>query len=850
MQDLPIDELLSPLAAAIEGANRFVVKAPTGSGKSTRMPQMVSRLLSGEVKGRILVLQPRRLAARMLAARVASEMKCQLGGTVGYQIRFENHSSAETRILYVTEGILLRRMLADPNLSDIKAIFFDEFHERHLYTDISLARSLELQRGRRPDLKLFVMSATLDGIPLERVFDDPVFLESAGRTFPVEMEYLKQSPGDEPPWELAARILEQKWSSTPGHALVFMPGAYEIQRSLIAIRSRLPSGTPVMALHGEMPSAEQDAAVDPEGPRRVIVSTNVAETSLTIDGVTLVVDSGLARIARFDSRRGIDTLLIEKISRASADQRAGRAGRTMPGRCVRLWTERDHERRSGQETPEIHRMDLAEVVLTLKASGVERMEEFRWIDPPTAEALASAETLLADLGAIREEGGPITGKGRRMLEFPVHPRYAGMLLEADRLGCVRAAALLAALTQSRNILTRADRATQSRREDLFGGGSSDFHQLARAFQYARNHKFEAGRCRSVGVHGEAARQVDRLFEQFLDIAERQKLGSNEGPAADESISKCMLAAFADRVGRRRSAGNSLCDLVHGRRARLATHSTARNSRLIVAGEIHEIGHSSGDSEIQLSLVAEIEEAWLRELFPDHIKEESLRVYDSGSHRVVIRRERRFRDLVLESSEQPAPADEETAVCLAGGLRDSEIIPPLWNEKVPQWMARIAFVASHENPPGLPAMDQAAEEFLFQQYCQGAVSFRDLKDKSPLPVLRQWLSDSQWNFVDSFAPESLSLPGGRSGKIRYTADSAILSAPIQQLFGWKEAPRIAHGTFAVTIEVLAPNQRPVQTTRDLASFWQQTYPELKQAMQRRYPKHAWPDNPLLPLEKRS
>src|SRR3954462_13468915 len=457
-RELPIYELESAVVAAVRGAGRLIVQAPTGSGKSTQIPQMLWRHgLLGE-KGEVVVLQPRRLAARLLAKRVAEEAGTSLGEGVGYQIRLESRVSERTRIRFFTEGILLRQMSFDTNLRGIRAIVFDEFHERHLYGDISLARALQIQQTIRPDLKIIVMSATLDAGALKTYLAPCDVLVSQGRSFPVSVEYLTKAVSfeNDPVWDVAAAECERVASAGGGDMLVFMPGAYEISRTVQAIQgSRTLRDFIVFPLHGELPPEQQDRAVERYEARKIIVSTNVAETSLTIEGVTAVIDSGLARVARFDPHRGINTLLIEKISVASADQRAGRAGRTAPGICVRLWTEREHAQRPLQELPEVKRLDLSEVVLTLKASGIDDVFSFPWLEKPDPKALERAETLLADLGAISGDrnsrspgreprdgskedvrpgapvpgysGGTITEVGRKMLRFPVHPRYARML---------------------------------------------------------------------------------------------------------------------------------------------------------------------------------------------------------------------------------------------------------------------------------------------------------------------------------------------------------------------------------------------------------------------------------------
>lgn len=837
-ETLPIYDLDEEIVASLQATGRLILQAPTGSGKSTQTPQI---LLDGGVlgDGRCIVLQPRRLAARMLAKRVAEERGVNLGGEVGYQIRLDNVSSAQTRILFVTEGILLRQMLADPSLKGVSALIFDEFHERHLYGDISLARALDLQESSRPDLKIIVMSATLDGAQLGRYLAPCKTLTSEGRTFPVDVEYLPRDPRDEPPWDLAATAVADNLDQTKGDILVFMPGSYEIQRTMREISNRVPRGYAILPLHGELPAAEQDKAVARTQLRKIIVSTNVAETSLTIDGVTMVVDSGLARVARYDPHRGINTLLIEKISRASADQRAGRAGRTAPGLCLRLWTERDHTIRASNELPEIRRLDMAETVLSLKAAGIDDLGSFRWMDPPDEKSLARADQLLRDLGALDAQSGRIAPTGRRMLSFPVHPRYARMFLAAQELGCVRAAALIAALTQSRGLLLRAEKRVEEERAEIFGEGISDFLILIRAYSYAQQHDFRIEALRPLAIHAEAARQVRKLFEQFLDIARGEKLDIGSDAARDEAIARCVLAAFADQVARRRSGGTLVCDIVHGRRGQLARSSVAQNSRLIVSADINEIEGRGGDAQVILSLATEIEESWLREMFPGNFQDRVSHVFDNSQNRVVVRREKVFRDLVIESQDRDATPSAEATICLAQVVKDGDLKLTAWDDAVEQWIERVNFLAKALPDQNIPALGPEEREYIVHLACEGATSYREIKDRPILPLARSLLEPHQQHFVDRHAPERYELPGGRRAKITYGTDAGpVLSARIQDLYGVEEDLKIAMGRVPVTIHVLAPNHRPVQVTKSLKNFWVEAYPKLKQQLQRQYPKHEW------------
>ncbi|HWA85695.1 MAG TPA: ATP-dependent helicase HrpB [Opitutus sp.] len=860
-RELPVYELESAVVASLRAQGRLIVQAPTGSGKSTQIPQMLLEhgLLGAE--GQVVVLQPRRIAARMLARRVAEEVGTKLGEIVGYQIRLESRVSERTRIRFVTEGVLLRQMSFDATLRGVSAVIFDEFHERHLYGDISLARAMQIQQTVRPDLKIVVMSATLDAGALKNYLAPCDALESQGRSFPVRIEYLPRAVNfeNEPVWDVAARECERVAGATGGDMLVFMPGAYEIGRTVQAVQgSRALRDFVCFPLHGELPADQQDRAVARYDARKIIVSTNVAETSLTIDGVTAVIDSGLARVARFDPHRGINTLLVEKISAASADQRAGRAGRTAPGVCVRLWTEREHGQRAPQEMPEVKRLDLAEVVLTLKASGIEEVADFPWLEKPEAKALERAETLLADLGAVgmvaavhdrrgAEDGGhrpplQITEVGRKMLRFPVHPRYARMLLAAQERGCVRPVALMAALTQGRNFLLRGvPRAVEDAREDALGEEhESDFFLLMRAWRFAERANFSLEACRRLGIHAQSARQVGPLFEQFLGIAKDEGLEVGERRTDGAEVRKCVLAGFSDQLAKRLDAGTLRCELVHKRRGLLARESAIQKSPLFVAAEISEIEGRGGEVNVLLSLATAVEEAWLKEIFPDDYREVRGVVYDEQAKRVVSRRERRFRDLVLEAkvSSEEAPLNEAAAL-LTKEVLAGRIKLEAWDEAVEQWITRVNRLAEWFPELEVNPLTEADRATLIEQICYGELSARDVREKPVMPILRDWLTAEQLAVLDDYLPERLVMGNGRKSKLRYEKEGPpILSGRIQELYGIEGKFTIGHGRVPVRIEVLAPNQRPIQVTDDLGNFWREQYPKVKAELSRKYPRHEW------------
>ena len=846
---LPIYEIEEAILASVREHGRVIISAPTGSGKSTQVPQMLlDHGLLGN--GQVVVLQPRRLATRLLAARVAWERKIELGREVGYQIRFENVTSPQTRIRFVTEGVLLRQMVQDSKLPGITALIFDEFHERHLYGDITLARALDLQETTRPDLKILVMSATLDAARLEEYLSPCRVLESQGRTFSVQIRYAG-SPSyvdKRPVWEQAAGAFADFVNSgEPGDVLVFMPGSFEISQTIQAIGHCDESrGFILLPLHGELPPRDQDAAVARYAKRKVVVATNVAETSLTIDGIRCVIDSGLARIPRYDPQRGINTLLVDKISRASADQRAGRAGRTAPGVCLRLWSQEEHGHRPQQELPEIKRLDLAEVVLTLKAAGVEDLRKFRWLEPPEERALAHAEELLVDLGALRMSGATaatarITEVGRKMLAFPLHPRYGRMLLAAQDYRCVHQACLVAALTQGRDLLLRnIDRDTARWREDLLGDkAGSDFWILMRAWNYAARNEFRLDACRRLGVHMVTARQVGPLFQQFLDIAKKEGLQTTPVEVADEALQKCILIGFSDRVARRMDSGTLRCELVHGRRGVLARESAVHNSPLLVVAEIREVEGKDKTVNTLLSMATAIEESWLRELFPDDIGTTSRVFYDATTKRVYAEEQLRFRDLSIGARRVEPPPADEAARLLSAEVIAGRLILKEWDHSVEQWILRLNLLTQWCPELDLPPINDEDRRHLIEQVCHGATGYKDIKDKPVKPVVKSWLSPAQEELLDKYVPERLTLTNGRTPKVVYEPGAPPhIAIRIQELYDVNITPKIALGRVAVLVHILAPNLRPVQITQDLAGFWREQYPKVKQELQRKYPKHQW------------
>lgn len=864
--DLPIFELRERLKSACAGTRRIVLQAPTGSGKSTQIPQFL--IDDGIVPAgkQVVVLQPRRLPTRMLAARIARERGQTLGGEVGYQIRFDRIESDATRIKFVTEGLLLRQLLGgNADAEKIGAIVFDEFHERHLYSDLTLALAVELQRTTRPDLLLVVMSATLDTDALTAWFSPCETLTSSGRIFPIEIEYFGSGNAAISSssrrgflskitiWERAASAFRKAFHDEPeGDFLVFMPGAYEITKTIAEI-SATPEGRYclVLPLYGELPTEAQDRAVAPApaGTRKVVVATNVAETSLTIPGVRVVIDSGLARVARYDARRGINTLLIENISQSSADQRAGRAGRTAPGRCLRLWSRTDQQSRACRDVPEIRRVELSETILLLKSGGVKNLDAFPWFEKPEPAALEKSVELLHDLGAL-DSSGELTAVGKAMARFPLHPRYSRMMIAAHELGCLRQIAFVAAAAQGRDVMLEiADRRRAEEREELLGETDSDFFLRLTLIGMARKKNFDAEFCRRWGIHVGAARQADKLAAQFLKIAEtvfaRAERGNTEeissaNISTDEAVRRCLLLGFVSQLARRVDAGTLRCRLVHERAGELRRGSAVRHAKLFVAAEVEEI-QTRGDVVVFLSMATAIEPNWLEEYFPEDFETRDTVSFDAVQKRVLTRRERVFRGLVLSSREMPDVASDAASRLLAEEILAGRLTLEKWDSQVVAWINKVNFAAKHCPEYGIAPIDEAGRKMLIEEFCLGATSYREIRDKSPWKTLHGWLSKEQEAAMETLLPESVAIPRKKHpAKISYTEEGeAVVAATVQELYDCPGTRlRICGGKIPLVVEVQSPARRTVQRTTDLDAFWKTSYENVKKDLKGRYPKHEW------------
>jgi ATP-dependent helicase HrpB len=838
--DLPIHLIRDEILSTLRSSNRLVLTAPTGSGKTTQVPQFLLKAATSVANGapqQIIVLQPRRIAARMVAERVARELGTQVGDVVGYQTRHDSRVGSNTIIRFLTEGLFLRQLQGNPTLRGVSHVLLDEFHERNLATDTAIALVKSLQESHRPDLRMIVMSATLDVRRVSAYLNSPT-LETHGRLYPVQTHYL-QKRTDADPWDLAAdavaELLDRRES---GDVLIFMPGAYEIRRTIERCERHDQPGDPlsIFPLYSELPAREQDAALAPAPNRKIIVSTNVAETSITIEGVRHVIDSGLARVNRFDPRRGINVLMIEPISKASADQRAGRAGRTAPGTCTRLWTENDHRARPAHETPEIQRLDLAEVVLHLKSLGVDDLATFPWLEPPNPLALQQAIDTLEQLGAL-DERQRLTDLGHQMSRLPMHPRLSRMLIEAAKRNCLDRATLWAAFISERDIILK--NASKRFSEDLPPGPRSDFPVLEKAFDAARAVNFDVARCSAMGLNALAAREVDKTRRLYADAVARTLPGSSliTHRSSLKPLAESLLTAFPSHLAQRRSDSNLACALAGNRRGQLDPGSVAKHVGLLLPIEIREVGAGTTVKTV-LSLVTEIDRQWLDETHADRITHERHTFLNPDTLAVETVDRALFEGLVL--GESPREVDKSRAAdILAEEIFKGNLKLERWDEAVDQWIDRTRCVAQWFPERGLIAYDADDRRLILSEFCAGATRFKEVRDKPVLDHVKNALSWEDQRFVEQMAPERLQLPRGWRMKIDYTPGQPPRGrAKIQDLYDLTQTPTVAGGRVRLILEILGPNFRPVQLTDDLANFWTNLYPTLKKELSRKYPRHEW------------
>ena len=823
---LPIDSLLPEVLASLQGNPNLVITADPGAGKTTRVPRAL--LDSGMLaEGECWVLEPRRLAARLAAMRVAEELGEALGERAGYAVRFEQKVSKATRIRFVTEGLLLRRLQADPQLKGIAVVVLDEFHERHLQTDLAITLMRRQQRQGRPDLRLLVMSATLDAAPVAQFLAAPT-LQSKGRVFPVELSY-SRSPDDRAVSLQVAEAVERLYAAgLKGHTLVFLPGAAEIRaclRSCEGLAQRL--GLRVFPLHGELSADAQSQAIAPSFIPKIILSTNVAESSVTLDGIGAVVDSGLGREAQHSPWSGLPSLRTTRISQARCLQRAGRAGRTGPGLCVRLFMESEFNARPAFDTPELQRADLAEPLLSLHGLGIPSSQALDWFEAPPQVSVDAAEKLLRWLGAVAPEG-TLTTVGRAMLKEPLHPRLSRLVVAGDENGIPRLARVAAALLETGELVARQN----LERSQPIKGRPVASDLLLRLDQYfeAEAAQFGAGACRAAGLDGAAVHRAHQAVKSLLKAVPEW----DEPSDAEARLLKALLRAYPDRLAKR--GGGTTVALVGGGGATVDPRSCVK-APLLLALEADQMKRGAG-SDTAVRMASMVEADWLLEALPERLRDTEELLFNAAKDRVERIVRLWFEDLCIDESRGPARADQ-TGV--ADVLADALLQKGLGENqgKVDRLLDRAAFLAQQREDLGLPDREHLRHRLLTQA-CEGAVSLRDLKAIDWAWSLKLMLGDEAGRLFETWAPDTVQLPKGRPAKIHYDGETPWIEARLQEFWGLKKCPAIAGGAVPLVLHLLAPNMRAVQVTTDLKGFWERVYKEIRPGLSRRYPKHHWPE----------
>lgn len=827
---LPVDEVLPEILAALGRGPNVVLEAPPGAGKTTRVPPA---LLDAGL-GKVLVLEPRRLAARAAARRIAQERGGKVGAEVGYRVRFDSKVSKQTRLEVLTPGVLLRRLQEDPFLEGVGAVMFDEFHERGLDADLALAMVRRVQQEVRPELRLVITSATLDGDAAAAWLGGCEVVRSDGRLFPVEQRYLPREPRDDDTSHVV-RGVRAALEAGPGDVLVFLPGVGEIRRVERALEGLARSqGIDLQPLYGDLAGEKQDAALSAGPRRRVVLSTNVAESSVTVEGVATVVDAGLARVKRSDPATGLDRLVLEPVSVASTDQRAGRAGRLGPGLCLRLWSAPEQRDRAPATEPEIVRVDLAGATLQLLAWGEPDPASFPWVEAPPPEALRRALGLLAQLGAV-DQAGVLTPLGRSLAGLPAHPRLARLLAAGHAAGAQWEACLGAALLGERDVLERLD----LRQGGAAHASDSDVLDRVQALRaYEREGTEHAG---PRPLQRGSARAVLRAAEQLSRLATRAfgpepDRGHRSYADVDEALLRALLDAFPDRLARRRKAGEARALMVGGRGVRLGLESAVTEAELFVCVELDGAG-----ADARVRMASAVERDWI-DGGQERISVEA--AFDEEREKVVGRRRTYLGPLLLAEHDGPAPDQAEAeALLLEVAQRKLSRVLPMEGSDWHGFLERVRSLDAWMPDLELGAWSEEQLAQLLPGLVGGCRSLADLRQARWLDALRGQLGHRKLAMLEREAPERLRVPSGNNLRLTYEKGRPpVLAARIQEMFGQEDTPRVAGGRVPVLLHLLAPNGRPQQVTDDLGSFWDTTYSSVRRELRRRYPRHSWPEDP--------
>ena len=843
MQPLPIDEQLPGVVHALGHGSRLIVQAPPGTGKSTRIPLALHKSLF--LDSTVVVAEPRRIAARLLADRVASELGERTGDTIGYRVRFERVSTQRTRVCYATSGVLLRQLVADPRLRGIGCLIIDEFHERHLDTDLLLALALHAQRTHRPDLKIVVMSATLDAERIRAVLGDCPVIRTEECAHSVEIEYA--AADDDRPLEkqVASALRNLLNSGLPGDTLVFLPGAREIRTvaEYLTGASQL-SELDIVTLHGDMPLSKQAEVMQLSSRTKVILATNVAESSITVPGVANVVDSGLARRAACSPWTGLLSLESHKISRAAATQRSGRAGRLAKGRAIRLFSQRDYNSRQEYEIPEILRLDLCEALLLLRAAAIRSVEELSCVDRPGAPQVAAAEQLLTRLGALTELG-ELSETGRLMMQLPLHPRLARMVIESQRTGVSESGCLVAALLSEKDL--RLDFRFESRgvgNRAKAHLGDSDVIELMDAFDLAAESGFSRSVCARERIDGPTARRVADIRRQLVGCLPRMARTTSEAIDETDALGKALLRGFPDRVAWCRQSGQTELTMTNGGTARLSENSVVRGARYLLAIDADERVSTGHKNSALVRVACRIDPNWLMDLDSPLLQAEERFYWGESAERVESQSTLRYGSIVLDESHSVATACPDATAVLVEVATERGMLRA---DAITRLREKLTLLVGNGLLPDEQMPTDTAVRRALEALCSGRVNLVGVDAATLADVLANSLGSKTIQALNRWAPDSYQLAGGRSVRVHYDPNCAAwIESRLQDFFGMDATPRIADGRQPLTLHLLAPNHQAVQVTQDLAGFWERHYPSIRRELMRRYPKHKWPEDPRAAL----
>ncbi|MDD2851678.1 MAG: ATP-dependent helicase HrpB [Desulfuromonadaceae bacterium] len=825
MTRLPIDDILTALIEYVRIHQNVILQAPPGAGKTTRVPLALMDSLPREC-GRIIMLEPRRIAAVSAASWMAECLGEEVGQTVGYAIRFERCVSAATRIEVVTEGILTRRIQSDPGLSGVALVVFDEFHERTVHADLGLALCQEVQQ-LRPDLKIMIMSATLDLQPLSRLLNNAPVISSSGRSFPVEMKYINDSGPVRVDKKMAAAVYTAL-RETDGDILAFLPGTGEIRAcaALLAESGSLPQHTVICQLYGDLPISDQRKILQRGAERKIVLATSIAETSLTIDGVKTVIDCGFSRRLQYDPGNGLNRLVTVRESRASAEQRAGRAGRTSPGVCYRLFTPHTLHAMSAHAPPEITITEISPLLLELAVWGVHNLLELGWLDTPPAAAQEAGRQLLATLDLCDDEGR-ITPLGREVVRLPLHPRLGRLLFRARECGCTTAGCRIAALLSERDIFRGA---TEGRKSAAGGIDLSDRLDMLKRWQLTgrTSHGFDHSALKNV-------ERVSRQLQRLMNCADVDESGCEE-----EQIARLLLAAYPDRLAQRRSSGDGYL-LASGRGARLSEQCRISSAEYIIAPLLH--GGMAAEAIIYLAV--DIPESVIREERSRHIRCATSVMWDGREERVIAKKVESIGSVQL-AVETVVPPAEHAVPAVIAAIRESGLALLPMNDSFRQLQGRLMKVRAVFPERKWPDVSDETllntlEKWL-APYLAGVLSGKRIAQLNLAEILKQGLDYRHLSELDELAPTHQTVPSGSRIRIDYSVDVPVLAVKLQELFGLAIGPQVCAGRVPLLLHLLSPAGRPIQITSDLQGFWNGSYQQVRKELKGRYPKHPWPDDP--------